>query len=123
MTIPAQVDELLAQMTPAEKAGQLTQYSYFGLPEGTEQVEGSRLGIPLLIGFDVIHGLRTIFPARWQRPGTTDHRHLDRHRLHRVPDHRCRNYQDLIAPGRLLWSTPPLTAPTVESSLKLLNTS
>lgn len=63
MTIPAQVDELLAQMTPAEKAGQLTQYSYFGPPEGTEQVEGSRLGIPLLIGFDVIHGLRTIFPV------------------------------------------------------------
>ena len=34
-------------------------------------VENSRLGIPLLFGFDVIHGLRTIFPvpvgiaARW----------------------------------------------------------
>lgn len=26
-------------------------------------VEGSRLGIPLLFGFDVIHGLRTIFPV------------------------------------------------------------
>src|SRR5205085_4724587 len=26
-------------------------------------VEGSRLGIPLLFGFDLIHGLRTIFPV------------------------------------------------------------
>src|SRR5215213_7046882 len=104
MTIQAQVDELLAQMTPAEKAGQLTQYFYFRLPEGAapaldfdadEQprmvesrlregaagsllfvtdpaeinrlqrlaVEGNRFGIPVLFGFDVIHGLRTIFPV------------------------------------------------------------
>ncbi len=104
MTIKAQVDALLAQMTPAEKAGQLTQYFYFRLPAGAEQVldfdadaqpkmvesklqegvagsllfltdpaeinrlqrlavEGNRLGIPLLIGFDVIHGLRTILPV------------------------------------------------------------
>src|SRR4051794_591841 len=104
MTIQAQVDELLAQMTPAEKAGQLTQYFYFRLPEGAapaldfdpdEQprmvesklrdgaagsllfvtdpaeinrlqqlaVEGNRFGIPALFGFDVIHGLRTIFPV------------------------------------------------------------
>jgi beta-glucosidase len=99
------VEELLAKMTPAEKAGQLTQYFYFRLPEGApgpvldfdpdEQprmvesklaegrvgsllfltdpaeinrlqrltVEGNRFGIPALIGFDVIHGLRTIFPV------------------------------------------------------------
>ena len=104
MTIQAQVDELLAQMTPAEKAGQLTQYFYFRLPEGAQPeldfdpdeqpkmvesklaqgaagsllfvtdpgeinrlqrlaVEGNRFGIPLLFGFDVIHGLRTIFPV------------------------------------------------------------
>ena len=93
-------------MTPAEKAGQLTQYFYFRLPAGAEPdpllgldvdgrpgwssrqcvkaarvrccsspirretnrlqrlaVEDSRLGIPLLFGFDVIHGLRTIFPV------------------------------------------------------------
>ena len=30
--IRARIDELMAQMTPAEKAGQLTQYFYFGLP-------------------------------------------------------------------------------------------
>jgi beta-glucosidase len=102
----AQVEELIAQMTPAEKAGQLTQYFYFGLPAGAEAepalgldvdrhprmvesvlqeggagsllfvtdpaeinrlqrlaVEGHRLGIPLLFGFDVIHGLRTILPV------------------------------------------------------------
>src|SRR5215213_5136245 len=104
MTIQAQVDELLAQMTPAEKAGQLTQYFYFRLPPDAEPaldfdadeqprmvesalreggagsllfvtdpaeinrlqrlaVEGSRQHIPLLFGFDVIHGLRTILPV------------------------------------------------------------
>ena len=104
MTIESKVDELLAQMTPAEKAGQLTQYFYFRLPPGAQPVlefdpdaqplavesklaqgaagsllfvtdpgeinrlqrlavEGSRLGIPVLFGFDVIHGLRTVFPV------------------------------------------------------------
>ena len=94
----------MAQLTPAEKAGQLTQYFYFRLPPGAvpaldfdadEQpmmveaalrngvagsllfltnpaeinrlqrlaIEGNRLGIPVLVGFDVIHGLRTIFPV------------------------------------------------------------
>jgi beta-glucosidase len=93
-------------MTPAEKAGQLTQYFYFRLPEGgTDEsalgvdpeaqpraveealgrggvgsllfetdpahinrlqrltIEGNRLGVPALFGFDVIHGLRTILPV------------------------------------------------------------
>ena len=104
-TIQARVDELIAQMTPAEKAGQLTQYFYFRLPADADRrrststptqqpkmveaalreggagsllfvtdpaeinrlqrlaVEGNRLGIPLLFGFDVIHGLRTILPG------------------------------------------------------------
>src|SRR4051794_31241006 len=103
MTIDARIEELLSRMTPAEKAGQLTQYFYFRLPVGApgpgldtapaEQprmvesqraqgvvgsllfdpdpaeinrlqrlaVEGNRLGIPALFGFDVIHGLRTVF--------------------------------------------------------------
>ena len=105
-SIHSQVDELVARMTPAEKAGQLTQYFYFRLPAGAETnpalgldvdsqprmvesalgdggagsllfvtdpaetnrlqrlaVEGNRLGIPVLFGFDVIHGLRTILPV------------------------------------------------------------
>ena len=104
--IQARVDELLGRMTPAEKAGQLTQYFYFRLPAGatpdpalemdpdaqpraveaalgrgavgsllfvTDPAEinrlqrlalaGNRHGIPVLFGFDVIHGLRTIFPV------------------------------------------------------------
>ena len=102
--IQSQIDGLLAQMTPAEKAGQLTQYFYFRLPAGAEPaldfdpdaqpkmvesvlgdggagsllfvtnpaeinrlqrlaIEGNRLGIPLLFGFDVVHGLRTILPV------------------------------------------------------------
>jgi beta-glucosidase len=102
-TIHSRVDELISQMTPAEKAGQLTQYFYFRLAAGASSpefdpeaqpraveaalregragsllfvtdpaevnrlqrmaIEGNRLGIPLLFGFDVIHGLRTIFPV------------------------------------------------------------
>lgn len=89
--IQARANALLMQMTPAEKAGQLTQLFYFGPPsESTlgaqvthgdvgsllmisdpavanrfqhQAVEQSRLHIPLLFGFDVIHGLHTIFPV------------------------------------------------------------
>src|SRR4051795_7718165 len=103
--VTARVDELLAGMTTAEKAGQLTQYFYFGFMRGAEEVplvgnvrpapeavetamgrgevgsllfvtdpveinrlqriavEGSPHGIPLLFGYDVIHGLRTILPV------------------------------------------------------------
>lgn len=104
--LTARVESLLSQMTIEEKAGQLTQYFYFGgLPDpepGTENhivpsqmrayveekakiggvgsvlfvrdaeelnrlqkltVEGHRLGIPLLVGYDVIHGFKTIFPV------------------------------------------------------------
>ncbi len=91
--IKARVADLMAKMTVEEKAGQITQYFNFpGLPEEAKRVEGeiaagragsvlfvsdpveidrlqhiavekTRLGIPLLFGFDVIHGLRTIFPV------------------------------------------------------------
>ncbi len=105
------IEQLLAEMTLEEKAGQLTQYFYFadinqggaaasdgidfapiGLSEQPRMVEaqlaagvvgsllfvrrasetnrlqrlaieGNRLGIPALFGFDVIHGLRTIMPV------------------------------------------------------------
>lgn len=104
--IRRRVTELMDQLTPAEKAGQLTQYFYFRLPAGADvepalgfdptaqprmveaalergeagsllfvtepseinrlqrlAIEGNRLGIPVMFGFDVIHGLRTIFPV------------------------------------------------------------
>lgn len=104
--VSARVEALLADMTAAEKAGQLTQYFYFKVasspdmeerlqtdfsrqpamveaalaaggagsllfvtdPEETNRlqrlaIEGSRQGIPVLFGFDVIHGFRTIFPV------------------------------------------------------------
>ena len=104
--VAERVDALIAQMTVAEKAGQLTQYFYFDLPPTGDQdadlpgarpggeneveaalargevgslllvadpakvnrlqrlaVAGNRHGIPALFGFDVIHGLRTIFPV------------------------------------------------------------
>jgi beta-glucosidase len=104
--VAERIDALIAQMSVAEKAGQLTQYFYFSLPPSEDleaafgagfsrqpamveaalargeagsllfvtdpvevnrlqrlAVEGSRHGIPVLFGFDVIHGLRTIFPV------------------------------------------------------------
>jgi beta-glucosidase len=105
------IDELLADMTIEEKAGQLTQYFYFGFmrdagergdgggegdeihipnqPAGVEAalakgqagsllfvanaaeanrlqnlaIEGSRHKLPVIFGYDVIHGFRTIFPV------------------------------------------------------------
>src|SRR6266536_2253982 len=99
-----QIDALLAKMTLAEKLGQLQQLDGEGngnfRPEHVElvrkgllgstlnvrgaqrtnqlqriAVEGSRLKIPLIFGFDVIHGYRTVFPiplgeaASWDPAG------------------------------------------------------
>lgn len=91
--IAARVEELLSAMTLAEKAGQLTQYFYMPeegeQPREVERalarggagsllfvskaeetnrlqrltIEGNRLGIPAIFGFDVIHGFRTILPV------------------------------------------------------------
>lgn len=85
-TIEHRVDSLLAQMTLEEKVGQLVQYSNGSIDRtqlirqgkigsmlnvlGTDNtrklqrvaVEESRLKIPIIFGFDVIHGFRTIFP-------------------------------------------------------------
>jgi beta-glucosidase len=90
--VDRRVDELLSQMTIEEKVGQLNQLFYFKQfmkPEMIEPdiragkvgsllfvtdpaiinrfqkvaVENTRLKIPLLFGFDVIHGFHTIFPV------------------------------------------------------------
>ena len=91
--VRARADALIAQMTPEEKAAQLSLYFYFpalgSMNKPAEDaieagmagsvlfvtdpvevnhlqriaVEKSRLHIPMLFGFDVIHGLRTIFPV------------------------------------------------------------
>lgn len=91
------VDELLAKMTLDEKIGQLNLISP-GSPEETRgmiaagqigslinivdpaqvnamqktAVEESRLGIPLLIGRDVIHGFHTLFPIPLGQAATFD---------------------------------------------------
>ncbi|SMY06956.1 beta-glucosidase BglX [Flavimaricola marinus] len=92
-TIKERVSSLLSQMTVEEKAGQLTQYFTFpGVQEQLDVVEAelragragsllfvaeadeidrlqriaveeSRLGIPVLFGYDVIHGFRTAMPV------------------------------------------------------------
>src|SRR5205809_4335104 len=68
------VDQLLAKMTLEEKVGQLTQVVEDQLPNplagailsssGAAHINELQRGrkIPLLIGSDVIHGYRTIFP-------------------------------------------------------------
>lgn len=84
------IDTLLKQMTLEEKIGQMSQLAY-NTPDSAIAdeaartgragsflfitdpaeidhlqhlaVEGSRLHIPLLFGFDVIHGLRTVYPV------------------------------------------------------------
>ena len=86
--VDEKVQNLLNQMTLEEKLGQLVQTNYGGEPSNWKEqlvngqigsflnlsgvehanelqriaVEESRLGIPLLIGRDVIHGFKTIFP-------------------------------------------------------------
>ena len=86
--VERRVDELLSRMTLAEKIGQMNQVSAGGdvsnyadaLRQGQVgsilnevdpekinafqriAVEESRLGIPLLVGRDVIHGFHTVFP-------------------------------------------------------------
>ena len=83
------VEDLLKQMTMEEKLGQMNQLFAFGPPATFDEavskgqlgsllfvtdpalinhfqrlaVEKSRLHIPLIFGFDVIHGFRTIFPV------------------------------------------------------------
>lgn len=88
------IDSLLSKMTVSEKMGQLVQCgnsiynddykvgwdllregkigSFLGIcdPEIINElqrtaVEETRLGIPLLFGFDVIHGFETTFPVPW----------------------------------------------------------
>jgi len=87
---PDRAGKLLRRMTLAEKIGQLVQVhtreditgpdldqkiaqglvgSIFGISDVAEvnryqrlAVRASRLGIPLLVGNDVIHGFRTVFP-------------------------------------------------------------
>ena len=93
--IESRVNALLQKMTLEEKAGQLTQFagtnpqtidmvkqgkvgSLLGVlgVEQTNEVQRaaiqSRLKIPLLFGYDVIHGYRTIFPVPLASAGSFD---------------------------------------------------
>ncbi len=103
MEIDARVEGLLARMTLAEKVGQLVQItpdmtpdldarlkdgrigsilSFHDLPRINRYqqiaVEESRLGIPLIVGNDVVHGYRTIFPIPLAESCTWDPPLLER---------------------------------------------
>jgi beta-glucosidase len=100
--IENRVNALLKRMTVEEKAGQLTQFagtnprttelikqgrvgSLLGVL-GAEQanevqrvaVEQSRLKIPLILGYDVIHGYRTVFPVPLASAGSFDPQLIER---------------------------------------------
>lgn len=95
------IEDLLARMTWAEKLGQL-QITYHPDPARTRAlisagmgsifwqgdaeatnamqrhaVENTRLGIPLLVGLDVIHGQRTIFPTPLALAASFEPRHAE----------------------------------------------
>ena len=94
--VETRIDALLGRMTLEEKAGQLAQYSgntpdnlemvkqgkagsllgAFGAKQAYEAqriaVESTRLKIPLILGYDVIHGYRTIFPVPLASAGSFD---------------------------------------------------
>ena len=96
--IEQRIDALLAQMTLAEKIGQMNQLdpswsaeekeaqireglvgSIFNIVDPKEvnrlqrmAVEETRLGIPLLVARDVIHGFRTIYPIPLGQAATFD---------------------------------------------------
>jgi len=86
VSLEARVDDLLSRMTMTEKIGQMSQLNWdsTGLHQAVRAgrvgsvlnlvdvqetnhlqklaMEESRLGIPLLMGRDVIHGFKTVFP-------------------------------------------------------------
>src|SRR5579864_738089 len=93
--IESKVNALLQQMTIEEKAGQLTQFpdasphtmdlirqgkvgsllGVLGVKDTNEAQKAalqSRLKIPLILGYDVIHGYRTIFPVPLASAGSFD---------------------------------------------------
>jgi len=94
--INKRVEDLLKRMTLDEKIGQMCQYSSLtkkikelvkkglvgsllnvtGIDKVNEiqkaAIEDSRLGIPLLLGLDVIHGYKTIFPIPLALASTWD---------------------------------------------------
>lgn len=96
--VEAEVESLLSRMTLQEKIGQMNQVSVSGLSPDIESgvrngsigsvlnevnpevineyqriaLEESRLGIPLLVARDVIHGFRTVFPIPLGMAATFD---------------------------------------------------
>jgi beta-glucosidase len=102
--IDQRVTKLLRQMTVEEKTGQMMQYFQFS-PDTTDAearaakgdagsflfitdpktinrvqhaaVDKSRLHIPLIFGFDVIHGWRTIFPVPLAMAASWNPKHIE----------------------------------------------
>ena len=61
--------------------------------------EESRLGIPVILAADVIHGMRTVFPIPLGEAASFEPDLAERTARHRHRSHRCRPALDLC-PGR-----------------------
>ena len=115
--IEKRIDSLIKQMTIQEKAGPISQYDGVS-PQTMELVkkgevgslfnvlgaektnaaqkiamEQSRLKIPVLFGFDVIHGYRTVFPVPIGSASSFDPQMIEQSEL--SPDHvfHCQDWE------------------------------
>jgi beta-glucosidase len=119
--VSRRVDDLLGRMTLDEKVGQMTQS---GRVEGLEEqikaggigsiltlsdlgeinrlqkiaVEESRLGIPIIYGYDVIHGLRTVFPIPLAEACTWDPDLLEEAARIAATEAACNGFHWIFAP-------------------------
>jgi beta-glucosidase len=121
--IEARADALIAQMTPEEKAAQLVTYFAIPIPgmmpdqlaakgagsflfvtdpKETNRLQRvamqTRLKIPLLFGYDVIHGLSTIFPVPIGQAASFDPAMIERNQAFAAADARAVGIHWAFAP-------------------------
>lgn len=128
--IEQKIEALLSRMTLEEKIGQMNQISSYGNIEDMSglikkgevgsilnevdpvrvnalqrvAMEESRLGIPLLMARDVIHGFKTIFPIPLGQAASFNPQVAkDGARVDICADDRCGSRSPLGAYGRRMW--------------------
>ncbi|WP_395395940.1 glycoside hydrolase family 3 N-terminal domain-containing protein (plasmid) [Novosphingobium sp. BL-8A] len=124
--VKAKARALLARMTPEEKAAQIVTYNFSAEGNGRELAERraatgagsflfvsnpeeanrlqrialsqSRLKIPLIFGFDVVHGLSTIFPVPIAQAASWDPVMIERNQAFAAAEARAVGIQWTFAP-------------------------